>query len=139
MNDEEILTRIMPEIFWRTSRSGGKGGQHVNKTESRVELLYSFVESAVFTDEEKLRLVQKLQTRYPNGIIRIVSQTSRSQHENKAEALDKLFALLKNALRVEKKRKPTKPSKASKRKKREEKSHKSQQKKLRSRKNWQHD
>lgn len=97
------------EFTFRTSRSGGKGGQHVNKTETRVELLFNVPESQILTEEEKA-LVMK---RWPNrindaGELSICSSAMRSQAMNKDKVIEKFYDKLEKALTPEKKRIATK-------------------------------
>lgn len=110
VSDEDLL----PFITYRTSRSGGSGGQHVNKVSTKVELLFDLFRADVFSEEDKLVISKKLQSKFSsNQEIQIFSQESRSQLKNKEAALRKLTFLLKQALREQKPRKPTKPSKKS--------------------------
>ncbi|WP_448699839.1 alternative ribosome rescue aminoacyl-tRNA hydrolase ArfB [Mucilaginibacter sp. AW1-3] len=105
---------LQRNIQYKTSRSGGAGGQNVNKVSSKVELLFSISESDVFTDEEKQLMLGKLQSRLnKDGLLQIVCDEERSQHLNKEIALDKLVDILTKALHQPKKRKKSKPSKAS--------------------------
>ncbi|MCX2495458.1 alternative ribosome rescue aminoacyl-tRNA hydrolase ArfB [Pedobacter sp. PF22-3] len=100
---------ILRSAIFKTSRSGGKGGQNVNKVSSKVELVFNVEAFAYFTDEEKVRLKEKLQNRLDSeGLLHIVSQEDRSQLLNKEKTIVKLIDLLKKALVVQKKRKPTK-------------------------------
>jgi ribosome-associated protein len=112
---------IKNELTFLTSRSGGKGGQHVNKTESKVELVFDLENSIGLTEEEKDWLRSKLSAKLKDGKIHIVAQKDRSQIKNRAEALQKFFELLKRSLVKPKKRKATKPSKAVKEKRLNEK------------------
>ena len=106
---------LQKEITYKTSRSGGKGGQNVNKVSSKVELLFSVTNSILFTDEEKLLLNEKLQSRFnKDGDIQVICDEERSQYLNKQKALDRLINLLTKALHKPKLRKPTKVSKAAK-------------------------
>lgn len=107
---------INNELTFLTSRSGGKGGQHVNKTESKVELVFDLENSLGLTEEEKNWLRSKLSTKLKDGKIHIVAQKDRSQIKNRAEALQKFFDLLNKSLVKPKKRKATRPSKAVKEK-----------------------
>lgn len=108
---------LEPEIHFKTSRSGGKGGQHVNKVSTKVELNFCISESQLLTAEQKERLLEKLSGRLTkDGMLQIVSQTERSQPGNKRIALQKLYALLTEMLVVQKKRKATKIPKSVKEK-----------------------
>ena len=104
-NREEILKTVT----FKTSRSGGKGGQNVNKVSSKVELIFN-PETAVFlTNEERVLVTERLANRLDQeGNLHVVSQEDRSQLLNKEKTIAKLIALLKSALHVQKKRKPTK-------------------------------
>lgn len=107
---------INTELTFLTSRSSGKGGQHVNKTESKVDLVFDLENSEGLSVEEKDWLRVKLVSKLKDGKIHIVVQTDRSQIKNKAEAVSKFFNLLEKSLVKPKKRKPTKISKAVKEK-----------------------
>lgn len=100
---------ILRSVSFKTSRSGGKGGQNVNKVSSKVELIFD-LEAAFYLNEEektliKLRLENRLDT---EGLLHIVSQEDRSQLLNKEKTIVKLIDLLKRSLIVQKKRKATK-------------------------------
>lgn len=112
---------ISSELTFNTSRSGGKGGQHVNKTESKVELVFDLENSEGLSDDEKEWLRVKLESKLKDGKIHIIAQTDRSQIKNKAEAIQKFYVLLTKSLVKPKKRKPTKISKAAKEKRLNEK------------------
>ena len=104
---------LQKEITYKTSRSGGKGGQNVNKVSTKVELLFSIDASNLFTDEEKKLLKGKLQSRFnKDGLVQVVCDTERSQYMNKEKVVERLMVLLTNALHQPKIRKPTKVSKA---------------------------
>ncbi|MCR8558189.1 aminoacyl-tRNA hydrolase [Mucilaginibacter sp. BJC16-A38] len=106
---------LQKEITYKTSRSGGKGGQNVNKVSSKVELLFSVDNSLLFTEEEKVLLNEKIQARLnKDGLVQIVCDEERSQYLNKEKAVERLTVLLIKALQKPKIRKPTKVSKASK-------------------------
>jgi ribosome-associated protein len=106
---------LQKEVSYKTSRSGGKGGQNVNKVSSKVELLFSVNDSILFTDEEKALLNEKLQSRFnKDGLIQIICDEDRSQYINKQKAIDRLINLLIHALHVPKIRKVKKVSKAAK-------------------------
>jgi ribosome-associated protein len=108
-------TDLQKETVYKASRSGGKGGQNVNKVSSKVELLFSINNSTLFSDEEKELLNEKLQTRFnKDGLVQIICDEERSQYLNKEKALERLVLLLTKALHKPKIRKATKVSKASK-------------------------
>ena len=105
---------ILKEITFRTSRSSGAGGQHVNKTETKVEVLFDVMASAGLSDEEKELVKVKLANRSnEEGILSVNSQKSRSQLDNKDNAIEKLNHLLVKALTPVTKRIRTKPNKAA--------------------------
>lgn len=104
---------LLKEITFKTSRSGGKGGQNVNKVSSKVELNINIKSSALFTEEQKITLLNKLSNRINSeGVLQVVTEEDRSQLRNKEKSVEKLIILLNNALRKVKVRKPTKPGKS---------------------------
>ena len=104
---------ILKSVTFKTSRSGGKGGQNVNKVSSKVELILDLDNATFFNEEEKVLLKSRLENRMDNdGLLHIVSQEERSQLLNKEKTIAKLIDLLKRSLRIQKKRKPTKIPKA---------------------------
>lgn len=107
---KEVLLR---EITFKTSRSGGKGGQNVNKVSSKVELNMSIKESSLFTEDQKAILESKLSNRINSeGVLQIITEEDRSQLRNKEKSLEKLIVLLRTALHTQKLRKATKPGKS---------------------------
>lgn len=111
MSAEYNLTK---EVTFRTARSGGSGGQNVNKVETMAELCWKPAESKVFTEEQMQIIVLKLGSRInADGCIKIRSQKDRSQLGNKQLALGKLEALIAAALIPEIKRKKTKVSRGA--------------------------
>ncbi|MDO3626024.1 alternative ribosome rescue aminoacyl-tRNA hydrolase ArfB [Mucilaginibacter sp. BT774] len=104
---------LQKEVTYKTSRSGGKGGQNVNKVSSKVELLFDLTQTNLFTDEEKALLQLKLQTRLnKDGYLQVMCEEERSQYLNKEKALGKLQQILTQALHRPKARKASKPSRA---------------------------
>jgi ribosome-associated protein len=102
------------ECTFRTARSGGKGGQHVNKVETKVVLVFSVAASALFDENEKATLYHKLATRLTQeGVLQVSCDRERSQLKNKTIAITRAIALLEKALQPVKPRKKTKPTKAS--------------------------
>ena len=105
---------LLKEISFRTSRSGGKGGQNVNKVSSKVELNLNIRSSALFTDNQRSLLLKKLANRINSeGVLQIITEEERSQLHNKERSLEKLQILLKNALHQPKPRKATKPGRSA--------------------------
>jgi len=102
------------ELEYRTSRSSGPGGQHVNKTESRVELLWTPENSACLSETQKKMLSVHLKNRISDeGILHMVSEKYRSQHRNRAEVTERFLDLVNASLVPVKKRKPTRPTRSS--------------------------
>ena len=99
----------LDEIGIRTSRSSGPGGQHAQKTETRVEASFDVDASATLTNRQKARIRTRL-----GPMVRAVAQDERSQSRNRELALERLAAALREALRVERPRRPTTPTRASK-------------------------
>ncbi|MDQ8006656.1 MAG: alternative ribosome rescue aminoacyl-tRNA hydrolase ArfB [Pedobacter sp.] len=110
-------SEILKIVQFKTSRSGGKGGQNVNKVSSKVELIFNIDDASFFSDDEKARLKEKLVSRLDSeGLLHVVSQEDRSQLLNKQRTVLKLMAILKAGLEVQKARKASKVPKAVKEK-----------------------
>lgn len=110
------------ELVYRASRSGGAGGQHVNTSSTRIELLWDFEVSAALDDVQKSRIRSKLGARIDSdGMLRVVSGNRRSQLQNRVAAEERLSELVRGAMHVAKKRRATAPTRASKEKRLEHK------------------
>jgi ribosome-associated protein len=111
----ESLSIPRSELDVRVSRSSGAGGQHVNKTSSRVEIFWNIRDSRALTDEQRSRLLEKLVSRLTTeGSIRIVASDMRSQTRNRELAEERLVETVRRGLIVPKKRRATRPTRASK-------------------------
>ncbi len=113
--DAGILPTIpRSELEFRTSRSSGAGGQHVNKTSSRVEISWNILKSIALTQEQRELLMQRLGPRVSvEGAVRVVASDTRSQLRNRQAAEQRLGDLIAKSLIVQKKRKPTRKPRAA--------------------------
>lgn len=110
MNIDVLLT----ELTFKSMRSGGPGGQHVNKTESKIEVSIDINQSSALSSTEKKRLQSKLANRISaDGILSLQCSDTRSQHRNKKLAIDRIIELIQQHLKVSKPRKKTKPSRSA--------------------------
>jgi ribosome-associated protein len=111
----DALSIPRSELDVRVSRSSGAGGQHVNKTSSRVEIFWSVHGSRALNDDQRARLIERLASRLTtDGSIRVVASDNRSQSRNRDLAEQRLADLVRRALVIPKKRRATMPTKASK-------------------------
>lgn len=105
------------ELHLRATRSGGPGGQHVNTSSTRIELLWNARGSRALTGEQRARVLEKLASRVDaQGNVRVVASAYRSQARNRDDALDRLATMIRRALVLPKARKTTRPSRAAKEK-----------------------
>ncbi len=125
------------ELDVRVSRSSGAGGQHVNKTSSRVEIFWSIQSSKAISESERARLIDKLRSKLTtDGSIRVVASDMRSQSRNRELAEERLAELVHRALLIPRKRRPTRPTKASKEARLEGKKRQASKKKNRQQKSF---
>jgi ribosome-associated protein len=122
----------LSEVSFRTSRSGGPGGQNVNKVETKVEILFDVMGSTSLTNVQRSMILERLKSRIDtDGILRVTSQRSRSQYQNREFAIERFVELIRGALKPKKARIHTKPSKAAKKNRLLAKRHLSEKKRLR--------
>ncbi|MEJ2209038.1 MAG: alternative ribosome rescue aminoacyl-tRNA hydrolase ArfB [Anaerolineae bacterium] len=138
--DEEALhigngvTIPRSELDFRYSRSSGPGGQHAQKSSTRVELLFDVASSPSLDANQQARVMKRLAGYIDaEGVLHLVSQSERSQYRNREEVVERFEALMRQALKRRKRRKPTKPSAASKERRLQRKKRRSQKKKRRGR------
>lgn len=119
------------ELQWSFAPSGGPGGQHANRSNTRAELRYDLADSDVFPGELRAHMVHRLGSRLTKGVIAVTVDESRSQFRNRALARQRLAEILTDAMRRPIGRRSTRPTRASKRRRLESKRHRSEIKKLR--------
>jgi len=108
------IEKIIKELNFKAIRSGGAGGQHVNKVSSKVVLFWDVSKSENLTDEEKELIIKNLHSKLTkDGILILTCDESRSQHKNKEIVIARLIGLLSGGLKIPKARKATKPSRSS--------------------------
>jgi ribosome-associated protein len=132
INDE--LSIPLAELQFRFSRSSGPGGQHVQKSSTRVELYFDVLGSPSLTEVQRARILSRLAGYIDSvGLLHLVAQSERSQLRNREEVVARLQAMLRGALRRRKHRHPTRPSAASREQRLQQKKERSQVKRLRGR------
>lgn len=126
------LTLPLSELDFSFTRSGGPGGQHVNRNETKVELRWDLANSATLNDAQR-QLIEEHLPQYitKEGILRLTANETRSQHRNRQAVMQRLQNLVTQALRPRRKRRPTKPSAAVRARRLEQKRRRSEKKKLR--------
>jgi ribosome-associated protein len=134
-NDLKIINSVSiptSELRFRFSRSSGPGGQHAQKSSTRVELLFDVNNSPSLTEEHRER-VQKRLAQYidSKGLLHLAAESERSQLRNREQVVDRFQSLMRSALKRRKRRKPTKPTAASKEKRLKAKRRRSEKKKTR--------
>lgn len=129
----DTITLPAAELSYTASRSSGPGGQHVNTTDSRIQVRWNISASAVFTDAQKARLIRALQSRLTEtGDLILASDSHRSQRRNREDVSQRLAALIREHLTPPKPRKKTRPTLASRKRRLDNKKRRSQVKKNRS-------
>jgi ribosome-associated protein len=127
----QVTSRLaipLEEVELRFSRSSGPGGQHAQKTETRVEAVFDVARSATLSEAQKRRLTTRV-----GPVVRAVAQDERSQSRNRELALERLAAAIRAGVRVPRKRRPTKPTAASRERRLEEKKRRASVKRMRQR------
>jgi ribosome-associated protein len=137
MDDDNLhisneVTIPRSELSFRFSRSSGPGGQHVQKSSTRVELFFDVAGSPSLSDAQRARVLKRLAGYADSaGVLHLVAQSERSQHRNREEVVERFQQLMRQALKRRKRRKPTKPSAAAKEKRLQDKHHRSETKQKR--------
>jgi ribosome-associated protein len=110
----DTLSIPLSELRFRFARSSGPGGQHVNRSATRVELLFDVAGSPSLTEAQRERALKALAPYIDSdGVLHLISQTFRSQFRNREEAVERLQMLMRRAMKVPKRRRPTRPSRAA--------------------------
>ena len=134
--DLEIDDRLVVpagELGWRFSRSSGPGGQHVNTTDTRVELSWNVAASTALDEPRRDLLIERLGSRVADGVLTVSASEFRSQLRNREAARDKLAAVIRRGLRPRRTRRPTKPTRGSQRRRLDDKRKRGETKQLRRR------
>jgi ribosome-associated protein len=120
------------ELSFRFSRSSGPGGQHVNRTETRVELLFDLASSPSLSENQRTRALQNLAPYLDKrGVLHLVSQSSRSQRRNREEVVERFRTLMRDGLKTPKKRRATQPSRTARERRLQEKKRRAETKRSR--------
>lgn len=132
-DDLTVGSRVIPaaELDWEFSTSGGPGGQHANRSNTRATLRYDLGASSAFPADLRDGMLSRLGSHATDGVVSVTVDESRSQWRNRALARRRLADLLTEAMRTPRKRKPTKPTRASKRRRLEQKRARAEKKRLR--------
>jgi ribosome-associated protein len=110
----DTLSIPLSELRFRFTRSSGPGGQHVNRSATRVELLFDVAGSPSLTEAQRERALKALAPYIDSdGVLHLISQTFRSQFRNREEAVERFQTLMRRAMKVPKRRRPTRPSRAA--------------------------
>ncbi len=126
----------LEELTFRFSRSGGPGGQHVNRSATQVELLFDVAHSPSLTEEQRALVMQRLRGYIDaDGVLHLVSSSTRSQLRNREEVVRRFAQMMERALRVPRPRRPTRPTAAARARRLEQKRRRAEIKRLRIRPN----
>jgi ribosome-associated protein len=126
---------IIPEgeLEWQFDPSGGPGGQHANRSSTRVELRFDLATSNVFDEDIRFQMIERLGNRVRNGVVSVVVDESRSQYQNRVTARRRMAELLKQSMTRPKIRRSTRPSRAARQRRLDAKRRRSEKKRLRRR------
>lgn len=132
-DDLRVGHHVIPaaELQWRFGTSGGPGGQHANRSQTRAELRFDLSQSSAFPTEVRSRMLERLGNRARDGVLSVVSDETRSQWRNRAAARRRLAGLLEEALRAPTTRRPTRPSRRARARRVDEKRRRGEVKRLR--------